>query len=111
MENLLANLEKLLNLVIPDPGECMREAQELRLKDPEASAEQAARRAVKESRKWAASVGAATGLAASPITLLPAAIADAAAMLTLEGKLVGTIAALLDPGSLSDAEIFRHDII
>ena len=111
MENLLANLEKLLDLVIPDPDECRRDAQELRLKDPDASAETSARRAVKESRKWAASVGAATGLAASPITLLPAAIADAAAMLRLEGKLVGTIAALLDPDSLNDPDTFRRDII
>jgi hypothetical protein len=111
MESLFPNLEKLLSVVIPDPQDCRREAQELRLKDPEASAEAVARRAVKDSRKWAASIGAATGLAASPITLLPAAIADAAAMLHLEGKLVGTIAALLDPESLNEPEIFRREII
>jgi hypothetical protein len=111
MENLLPNLQKLLELVIPDVEDCRREAAELRMKDPDASAETAARRAVKDSRKWAASVGAATGLAASPITLLPAAIADAAAMLRLEGKLVGTIAALLDPASLDDPDAFRRDII
>lgn len=111
MDNLLPNLQKLLELVIPDVEDCRREAAELRMKDPDASAETAARRAVKDSRKWAASVGAATGLAASPITLLPAAIADAAAMLRLEGKLVGTIAALLDPASLDDPDAFRRDII
>jgi len=111
MEHPLSTLEKLLDLVIPDPADCLREAAELRLKDPNATAEQIARRAVKDSRKWAASVGAATGLAASPITMLPAAIADAAAMLRLEGKLVGTIAALLDPDSLSNPENFRRDII
>src|SRR5678816_575677 len=111
MENFLPNLQKLLELVIPDADDCRRDAQELQLKDPSATAESAARRAVKDSRKWAASVGAATGLAASPITLLPAAIADAAAMLRLEGKLVGTIAALLDPASLDNPEAFRRDII
>src|SRR5688500_14517748 len=111
MENPSFNLEELLNVVIPDAEDSRREAQELRLKEHAATAEQVARRAVKDSRKWAASVGAATGLAASPITLLPAAIADAAAMLRLEGKLVGTIAALLDPESLDNLETFRREII
>ncbi|HEX8523140.1 MAG TPA: hypothetical protein VF669_12860, partial [Tepidisphaeraceae bacterium] len=81
------------------------------LEDPNATPEQIAQRAVKHARKWAASVGAATGIAASPITFLPAAAADAAAMLRLEGKLAGDIAALLDPDSLDDAETFRRDII
>jgi len=73
------NLDEILAWLIPDQADCLREAQELRLRDPHASAEQTARRTVKESRKWAASIGGITGIAASPVTMLPAAIADMAA--------------------------------
>lgn len=105
------DVQKILTWLIPDIEECRREAERLRLEDPDATAEQHARRAVKESRKWAAGYGAATGLAASPVTFLPAAVADAAMMLKLEGKLAGTIAALLDPESLSDPDTFRKEIL
>lgn len=104
-------IQQILSWVIPDIADCRRAADELRLTDPNATAEQHARRAVKDSRKWAASIGAATGLAASPVTMLPAAVADAAAMLKLEGKLAGTIAALLDPKSLEDRDLFRKEIL
>ena len=107
----LIDLEQLFTWLIPDPSDCRKAAAELRLENPNAAPEDHARRAVKSARKWAASVGGATGLAASPLTMLPAAVADAAAMLKLEGKLAGTIAALLDEGSLDDREVFKRDII
>ena len=102
------DLEKLLTFIIPDPEDCHRAAQELRLENPNATPEQAAEAAVKQSRKWAVSIGATTGAFASPFSMLPAAVADAAAMLRLEGKLAGTIAALLDPDSLRDPAAFRR---
>lgn len=105
------NPKQILSWIIPDIDDCRREAERLRLDDPNASALQHARRAVKASRKWAASVGAMTGMAASPVTFLPAAVADAAAMLKLEGKLAGTIAALLDPDSLKDDDTFRKEVL
>ena len=105
------DVQKILAWLIPDIDDCRKEAQRLRLENPNETAELHARRVVKESRKWAAGVGAATGLAASPITFLPAAIADAAMMLKLEGKLAGTIAALLDPESLEDPDTFRKEIL
>src|SRR4051812_41711861 len=108
---LRADLEKLLSGVIPDTDDCRSAAQELRLTDPNATPQELALRAVKDSRKWAASIGAATGIAASPVTMLPAAVADAAAMLRLEGKLAGTVAALLDPDSLNDPRTFRNEIL
>lgn len=104
------DLEQILTFVIPDPDDCRRAARELRLENPDATAEQAAELAVKQSRKWAVSIGATTGAFASPISMLPAAFADAVAMMKLEGKLAGTIAALLDPESLSDPAAFRRDI-
>src|SRR5205085_9073019 len=52
-----------------------------------------------------------TGAVASPVTMLPAAVADMAAMLKLEGKLAGTIAALLDPKSLDDPDLFQKEIL
>jgi hypothetical protein len=111
MSALDLDLEQILTWLMPDAEDCRRAAEELRLQDPEATSQQQARRAVKESRKWAASIGGATGLAASPVTMLPAAVADAAAMLKLEGKLAGTVAALLDPDSLSDRDTFRKEIL
>jgi hypothetical protein len=105
------DLEQLLSWLIPSPADCLKSAEEIRLSDPNATAEEHARRAVKNARKWAVSVGALTGIAASPLTMLPAAAADAAAMLKLEGKLAGTIAALLDPDSLANEEFFRREII
>ncbi len=105
------NLEALLQWVIPDTEECRRLAAEARLEDPNATAIDAARAAVKSSRKWGAAAGAATGLAASPFTMLPAAVADMAAMLRIEGRMAGTVAALLDPESLNDPAAFRRDII
>jgi hypothetical protein len=105
------DLNRIFSLVMPDPEVCRRAAEALRLENPDATAEQAAERAVKQSRKWAASVGATTGVAASPLTMFPAAIADAAAMLRLEGQLAGTIAALLEPESLGNAEVFRRDVL
>ena len=105
------DLEQVLAWLIPDPADCRRAAEEMRLENPNATAEDHARRAVKQSRKWAASIGGATGLAASPVTMLPTAIADAALMLRLEGKLAGTVAALLDPDSLNDVDTFRKEIL
>ena len=105
------DVQRILSWLIPDVEACRKTAQELRLSDPNASNEQLARRAVKDSRKWAASIGAMTGVAASPVTMLPAAVADAAAMLKLEGQLAGTIAALLDPDSLNDPELFQKEIL
>ncbi len=105
------DVKQILSWVIPDADNCRRAAEELRLANPNMTAEQHARQAVKDARKWAASVGAATGAVASPLTMFPAAIADAAAMLKLEGKLAGTVAALLDAESLNDPDAFRRDII
>ncbi len=105
------NLQSLLQWVIPDPEECRRMAAEARLADPDATAPQAARAIVQSARKWGAAAGATTGLAASPITMLPAAVADMAAMLRIEGRMAGTVAALLDPDSLNDPAAFRRDVI
>ena len=105
------NLEAMLQWVIPDPEECRELAAEARLAEPNATAVEAAHAAVKSARKWAVAAGATTGLAASPMTMLPAAVADMAAMMRIEGRLAGTIAALLDPDSLNDPAAFRRDII
>ncbi|HEV2296156.1 MAG TPA: hypothetical protein VGR35_20095 [Tepidisphaeraceae bacterium] len=105
------SLEAMLQWVIPDPDECRQRAAEARLQNPDATSVEAARATVKSARKWGAAAGATTGLAASPMTMLPAAVADMAAMLRIEGHMAGTIAALLDPESLNDPAAFRRDII
>jgi hypothetical protein len=105
------NLDSMLQWLIPDPDDCRKLAADVRLEDPSATALQAARTAVKSARAWGAAAGATTGLAASPFTMLPAAVADMAAMLRIEGRMAGTIAALLDPDSLGDPVKFRRDIL
>ena len=105
------DLGSMLEWVIPDPEECRQLAAELRLEDPNATSVQAAQAAVKSARAWGAAAGATTGLASSPVTMLPAAVADVAAMLRIEGRMAGTIAALLDPESLNDPATFRRDVI
>jgi hypothetical protein len=101
----------MLHWLVPDPDECRRLAAEVRLEDPNADGQAAARAAVKTARKWGVAAGATTGLAASPFTMLPAAVADMVAMLRIEGRMAGTIAALLDPDSLNDPVTFRRDIL
>jgi hypothetical protein len=105
------NLETMLQWLIPDPDDCRKLAAEARLDDPNADALGAAQRVVKSSRTWGAAAGATTGLASSPFTMLPAAVADMAAVLRIEGRMAGTIAALLDPDSLGDPAAFRRDIL
>ncbi len=105
------NLQKLLNFLIPDPAECLAAAARLRDDNPHLTPEQLAHKAVAHSRKLAAGTGAAMGLMASPFTWLPAAAADAAAVLKIEGRMAGTIAAVLDPGILNDHATFKADVL
>ena len=105
------NPNDIIKWIVPDADTCREEAAKLRLENPEKTGIEIARKAVKSSRKWAAGMGAVTGVAANPITLLPAALADAAAMLRIEGHLAGVIAALLDPTSVNDPDAFRRDIL
>jgi hypothetical protein len=107
----MAVLENLLDWVVPDPGKCRDLADELAAAHRHLGREELARRAVGEARRWAAATGGATGLAASPVTMLPAALADMSAMLRLEGQMAGAIAALLDPGVLLDRKAFDADVI
>src|SRR4051794_10262377 len=105
---MIEKYAQLLEWLIPDVGECRRAAETLRLAQPDVAPELIARLAVRHARKWAAGIGAATGAAASPLTMLPAALAEAAAMLRIEGRLAGTVAALLDPSPLDDRDVFRR---
>jgi hypothetical protein len=105
------NLDQFLSWIIPSAESCREQAAKLQLEHPGAPREQVARAAIKDARKWAMAMGAATGAAANPITLLPAALAEAAAMLRIEGQIAGVIAALLDPASLDDDLAFRRDIL
>jgi hypothetical protein len=70
-----------------------------------------ARHAVSSAQGWAASAGAATGVVANPLIALPAAAADMAAVLRIEGTMAGTIAALIDPASLDHPNTFPADVL
>ena len=112
MKDLLTDqVQQLLSWVVPDVDECRRTAMELLTRDPAAPREQLARELVRYAQKRAATVGGVTGLAASPVAMLPAALADIAAVLKIEGTMVGGVAALLDPASLDDPDRFRTDVL
>src|SRR3954452_4398302 len=110
-EFVTEQVQQLMSWVVPDVDECRRAAMEILTRDPNAPREQLARELVRYAQKKAAAVGGVTGLAASPITMLPAALADIAAVLKIEGTMAGGVAALLDPVSLDDPERFRADVL
>ena len=101
---------RLLEKMVPDAAECRGAADELRRKHPTETAEELARRAVRGARQAGLAVGAATGAASNPIVMVPAALADMTAMLRIEGRMAGTIAALLDPAALLDGSL-RADVV
>lgn len=100
-----------MNWVVPDREKCRQAARELAAQNPGATPEHLARRAVTSAKSWGVAAGTATGAAANPLIMFPAAVADIAAMLRIEGQMAGTIAALLDPPSLLDERTFQADVI
>lgn len=102
---------QILSFLIPDPDECRAQAAQLREEHPGLTPEQIAHKAIATAKRMAAGSGALMGLAGSPLTWIPAAAADAAAVLKIEGRMAGTIAALLDPDILDDPHKFQADVI
>jgi 3-oxoacyl-[acyl-carrier-protein] synthase III len=107
---LLVKVSELLEKMVPAAEQCRVAAQKLRARHPDDSVHQLAGRAVQAARRAAAVAGAATGAASNPITMVPVAFADMAAVLRIEATLIGVIAALLDPTWLSDGSL-RADSI
>ena len=103
--------DDLLGWVVPDRETCRAAADELREEHPGATPEQLARRAISSAKNWGIAAGGTTGAAANPLIMFPAAMADIAAMLRIEGQMAGTIAAILDPGSLLDDKTFQADVL
>jgi hypothetical protein len=103
--------EEILRWTIPSPDDCCATAAQLRAEHPALTAEQLAWKAVKSARGWAALAGAASGSASTPLTMIPASLAETAYVLRREGHMAGVIAALLDPDSLNDAETFQADVL
>jgi len=91
--------------------ECRHEAADLRTRYPRRSDEALVKKVVARARRRGVVAGAATGVAASPLTMIPAAVADAMAMLRIEAHMAGTIGALLDRASLEDEDHFRADLL
>ena len=103
-------LNNLIERILPNVEDCHDAARKLRARHPEESSEQLARRAVRAARQAAAAVGAATGAASTPITMIPAALADMVAVLRIEGTLAGVIAAVLEPDGLT-GESLQADVV
>ncbi|MGE5608927.1 MAG: hypothetical protein ACM359_06720 [Bacillota bacterium] len=105
------SLADLLAFAIPASEKCREEAAALVAEHHAESPEQVAQHAVAQAKRWAAAAGSATGAVASPLIMVPAALADMAAVLRIEGAMAGTVGALLEPSSLNDPEAFRADIL
>src|SRR6185437_10039429 len=105
------NLEPYIERLVPDIAHARASAESLRSKNPNMTAIELAHLAVRSAKMRAAAAGAATGAASSPITMIPAAIADMVAVLSIEATMVAEVAALIDPGSLDDANGMKADII
>ena len=103
--------DDLLAWVVPDREKCRLDAEELRATNPGATDEQLARKAIASAKNWGVAAGGTTGAAANPLIMLPAAMADIAAMLRIEGHMAGTIAAILDPISLQEEKTFQADVL
>lgn len=110
LSELQAWIGDRLEQMVPPAADCEEAARKLRLAHPGESPEQLAGRAIRAARQTAAGVGAATGAAGNPITMVPAAVADITAVLRIEAKMAGVICALLDPASLDDRNL-RGDVI
>lgn len=111
--NLEAVNERLnvwVEKILPDIDECLDAAHKLRARHPDESPEALARRAIRAARQAAAAVGAATGAASTPLTMVPAALADMAAVLRIEATLAGVIAAILEPEVLTQ-ESLQSDVV
>lgn len=97
--------------VVPDRQTCLDAARELTTQHPGAAPELLARKAIATAKQWGVAAGGATGAAANPLIMFPAAVADIAAMLRIEGQMAGTIAALLDPPSVLDERSLQADVL
>jgi len=104
-------LDNVLEWVVPDREQCRKAAADFAAKHPGLTPEELARKAIGSAQGWAAAAGGATGAAANPLVMVPAALADMAAVLRIEGVMAGTVAALLEPQSLDDPRIFQADVV
>ena len=107
----LSVLDNVLEWVVPDREQCRKAAADLVMQNPGKSAEELARLAVGSAQTWAAAAGGATGAAANPLVMVPAALADMAAVLRIEGVMAGTVCALFDPATLDDPKAFQADVL
>jgi len=107
---LRSKIESALESMVPTAQSCRETAQRLRQEYPAETPEQLSRRAIRSARRSAAAAGAATGAVANPLIMIPAALADMAFVLRIEGAMAGTVAALFDPAALTDQSL-RGDVV
>jgi hypothetical protein len=103
--------KQVLHWAVPDRDECGADAAKLAADHPSETPAQLVRRIIDRSVAWGAAAGGATGAAANPLVMFPAAVADVAAMLRIEGHMAGTIAAVMDPASLDRPGAFEADVL
>lgn len=103
--------EDLISALLPSPEDCRTRAASIRAANPGLESTALVMKAIKTAKSWAAGVGAASGVVANPLAMLPAASAEIGYVLRAEAALTGVIAALLDPPSLDDPEAFSADIL
>lgn len=105
------NPESFIERLLPNLAHARTTAEQLRDKFPGATQIDLAKHLVHSAKLKAAAAGAATGAASSPLAMLPAALADVAAVLSIEAQMIAEIAALFDPSALDNPNTIRADII
>src|SRR4051812_39091675 len=103
--------KQVLRWAVPDREVCRADAAKLVADHPGESTEKLVRRVIDQAVAWGAAAGGATGAAANPLIMIPAAFADVAAMLRIEGHMAGVIAVLMDPASLDRPGAFEADML
>lgn len=105
------DFEQVLSWAIPSTDECRQRVKQLQAAHPHLDPEQLAEKVVHSTRRSGAAAGAATGVLSNPVAMVPAAFGEFGLLMHEEGKMIGVIAALLDPESLDDYETFKGDIL
>ena len=105
MSNQNTTLEKVIAFAVSiDRGDALAAASALRSANPGTSSQELAARVFRGLSWKGAGIGALTGLPSQIATAIPAALADAAAVLRIELKGAAVVAALYDPTFLDDED-------
>jgi hypothetical protein len=105
------DINTLFESLLPKPADSRSLALDLIRAYPNLSPAELVVLATKKTKRRAATTGFVSGLFGNPFAMLPAAAVDIFAVLKAEAALAGLVAALIDPETLDDEDVFQTDVI